>query len=354
MGQGLYLVGSVPFETTGDVFKTIGSEFGTRIGQIPDGEVGERIDWITHLETLFRDNPSFEPSGETFAVHGNSKRRERYRLRAGVKASDVKFGDLGYRKHALASYAAFKQQKAVGHVPASTRFQVDLVPAHSVLWLFVVESEQRALDPVYNAHVIAEMNEILAAIPHEELSIQFDIASAVFARLERNEANVYGANRAEMVETFASIIADLANKVPADVPLLFHFCYGDANHKHAIEPTDMNDMVLIANALAQKITRRINLIHMPVPRERTDEAYFRPLNTLSLKPETDLYLGLIHYTDGLNGTKTRIDVARRFVPRFGIATECGFGRRDPKTIPALLKLHLAAHDYLINIGEQRP
>jgi hypothetical protein len=135
------------------------------------------------------------------------------------------------------------------------------------------------------------------------------------------------------------------------VPLLFHFCYGDANHKHAIEPTDMNDMVLIANALAQKISRRINLLHMPVPRERTDEAYFKPLNDLKLKGEMDLYLGLIHYTDGLDGTRKRIDMARRFVKRFGIATECGFGRRDPETIPALLKLHLAAHDYLINIGE---
>lgn len=351
MKQGLYLVGSVPFESTSEVFKTIGGAFGTRIGQIPDGEVGERIDWITHLESLFRDNPSFEASGETFAVHGQSKKRERYRLRSGVKPQDVKFSDLGYRKHALSSYETFKQLKASGAVPASTRFQVDLVPAHSVLWLFVVESEQRALDPIYNAHVVAEMNEILAAIPHQDLSIQFDIASAVFARLERNEANVYGASRLEMVETFSSIIADLANKVPADVPLLFHFCYGDANHKHAIEPTDMNDMVLIANALMEKIKRRIDLIHMPVPRDRSDEAYFKPLNMLTLKSDTDLYLGLIHYTDGLAGTKTRIDAARRFVPRFGIATECGFGRRDPKTIPALLKLHLAAHDYLINIGE---
>ncbi len=351
MKQGLYLVGSVPFASTSDVFEQISAEFGTRIGQIPDGEVGERIDWITHLESLFRDNPSFEPSGETFAVHGNSKRRERYQLRAGVKASDVTFGDLGYRRHALASYASFQLLKATGRIESGTRFQVDLVPAHSVLWLFVTEAQQRALDPVYNAHVLAEMDAILAAIPHSDLSIQFDIASAVFARLERNEANVYGATKPEMVETFAAIIAAMANKVPADVPLMFHFCYGDANHKHAIEPTDMSDMVALANALATKITRKIDLIHMPVPRDRMDEAYFQPLRDLKISPDTDLYLGLIHYTDGLKGTSARIDVARRFVKRFGIATECGFGRRDPKTIPALLKLHLAAHDYLINIRE---
>jgi hypothetical protein len=193
----------VPFESTRKVFETIGTEFGARIGQIPDGETGERIDWITHLESLFRDNPSFEPSGETFAVHGQSKRRERYKLRAGVKAQDVKFGDLGYRRHALASYESFKALKAAGKIASTTRFQVDLVPAHSVLWLFVIEAEQRALDPIYNAHVLSEMNDILAKIPHSELSIQFDIASAVFARLERNEPNVYGATRSEMVDTFS-------------------------------------------------------------------------------------------------------------------------------------------------------
>jgi hypothetical protein len=48
---------------------------------------------------------------------------------------------------------------------------------------------------------------------------------------------------------------------------------------------------------------------------------------------------LVHYTDGLEGTKKRFEVARQFVRDFGIATECGFGRRDAETIPALLRLH---------------
>jgi hypothetical protein len=49
----------------------------------------------------------------------------------------------------------------------------------------------------------------------------------------------------------------------------------------------------------------------------------------------------VHYTDGVDGTKQRLATARRFATDFSIATECGFGRRDPDTIPELLRIHAA-------------
>ncbi|HEY8578468.1 MAG TPA: hypothetical protein VIL72_01180 [Beijerinckiaceae bacterium] len=342
MNRMIHLVGSVPLASAAEVFTAASRAFGARLRQIPDGETGERLDWITHLETLFSENPAFEPSPETFAVHAGSKRRTRYRLAPGVAAQDVRFGDLGYARHARESWAAFRRLKDEGVVGRDVRFQVDLVPAHSILWLFVVEEQQRALDPVFNAHVKAEMAEIFEAIPAQELAVQFDVASAVFARLERNEPTPYGATRAEMVDTFAAIVADLADATPDAARLMFHFCYGDANHKHAIEPTDMNDMTLMANALASRIRRRIDLIHMPVPRERDDDAYFAPLQDLRLAPETEISLGLLHYTDGLEGAKRRMAAADKRLRSYSIATECGFGRRDPATLPALMRLHVEA------------
>lgn len=211
-----------------------------------------------------------------------------------------------------------------------------------MIWLFVVEREQAEIDPIYNAAVLREMREIAEKIPHTDLAIQYDVASAVFARLERGEPTPYGRTKAEMLDRFSAIIADLSNPVPPDIPLLFHFCYGDANHKHAIEPTDMGDMVDMANALTSKIRRPINLIHMPVPRDRDDDRYFTPLKRLQLGQNTRLILGLIHYTDGVDGTRRRLRTASKFLSNFGVATECGFGRRDPATIPALFDLHVAA------------
>ena len=219
------------------------------------------------------------------------------------------------------------------------RFQIDLVPAHSVIWLFLQDNLHRPLDPVYNAALKREIDKIAQTLPHDQIAIQFDVASAVFARLQRDEPNAYGKDRGEMLANFSAILTDLAECVPADIELMFHFCYGDSNHKHVVEPADMGDMAAVANRLSADIKRPINLIHMPVPRERADDPYFAPLARLRLRPETELCLGLVHYTDGVVGTCQRLKVAERHAARFSIATECGFGRRDPATIPGLLRIH---------------
>ena len=330
---------------TAEVFEKVSAAFGPRIARIPDGEVGERIDWVTHLESLFRDNPAFEPSDEVFGVHAGAAKRRRYRLKAGKAPLDVTFGNLGYADNARASYAEFARLRDAGKIPPARAFRsisCRPIPCSGCSWW---RSQQPALDPVYNAAVVRELDAITAAIPHGDLAIQFDIASAVFARLERGEPTVYGRTKEEMLERFGSIVAALADRVPAGVELLFHFCYGDANHRHAVEPTDMGDMVDMANRLDQKITRSIELIHMPVPRDRSDAAYFAPLRRLDARAgnRTGARSRPLHRR--LEGTRRRMDTARQFVSDYTVATECGFGRRAPETIPSLLRLHLDAADY---------
>src|SRR5262249_43235344 len=275
---------------------------------------------------------------------------ERYALKPGTGPQDVCISTIcSIADIAKESYAEFKRQKNTGNIPVGTKFPVDLPirtkfqfdlgPAHSVIWLFLVDALHAAIDPIYNDSLKREIDKIAALVPHDELAIQFDVASAVFARLERNEASSYGRTKAEMQETFSAILVDLGNRVPAAVDLLYHLCYGDSNHRHAVEPTDMGDMAEFANRVSRQIERPIHLIHMPVPRDRSDDAYFAPRRRLALRPETELCLGLVHYTDGVDGTCKRLATAMAHGDAFSIATECGFGRRDPRTIPELLRIH---------------
>ena len=342
MAHDVYLVGSVPMANAEAVFTAVGAALGPRIKQIPDGETGHRLDWITWLETVFSGNPALEQSDELFRVHATAVARKRYRLQPGKTPADIRFDNLFYADNAKESYAVFKRLRDAGKIAAGTRFQVDLVPAHSVLWLFLAEELQAPVDPIYNDALGREIDKLAAAIPHQDLAIQFDVASAVFARLQRGDTGVYGDSKAAMQEQFATILAGLANRVPADIPLLFHFCYGDSNHRHVVEPSDMGDMVDMAARLNALVKRPINLVHMPVPRDRSDDAYFAPLKKLELRPETKLVLGLVHHTDGLDGTQRRMATARNYAKDFAIGTECGFGRRDPATIPELLRIHAAA------------
>jgi hypothetical protein len=83
-------------------------------------------------------------------------------------------------------------------------------------------------------------------------------------------------------------------------------------------------------------------VHMPVPRNRSDEAYFAPLKDLKLPAGTKLAIGLVHLTDGVEGTRARMAVADKFAKDYLLATECGLGRRPPETIPKLLEIHRQA------------
>jgi len=339
MSPTVHLVGSVPMASAEEVFIKASEALGPHLKRLPDGETGERLNWVGHLEKVFAASPALERTDELFRIHPTATGWYRYRLKKGRRIEDVRFDNLFYADHALASYAVFKRLQDEGRVPVHVRFQVDFAPAHSVLWLFTVDELHAPLDPIYNQALKREIDKIAQAVPHEELAMQFDVASAVFARLERNEPSSYGRTKAQMQEAFSGILVDLGNHVPGGIELLYHLCYGDNQHKHVVEPSDMGDMVEFTNRVLLRVKRSVQLVHMPVPRNRSDDAYFKPLERLALRSETELCLGLVHYTDGVEGARKRLAAALRHVKDFSIATECGFGRRKPETIPELLRIH---------------
>lgn len=146
-----------------------------------------------------------------------------------------------------------------------------------------------------------------------------------------------------MEQVFAAQFARLGAAVPAGVELGFHLCYGDLDGRHFVEPTDATKMVEMAHLIARHVPRAIAWMHMPVPIERSDDAFFAPLRELRLGPETELYLGLVHARDGVEGTRTRIAAASRVVERFGIASECGISRgRNPRLALDFIKTYAGA------------
>lgn len=103
----------------------------------------------------------------------------------------------------------------------------------------------------------------------------------------------------------------------------------------------MTKLVDVARVIKAKVNREIAYFHMPVPKDRTDTAYFRPLGRLQLD-RTKLFLGLVHHDD-LDGTKKRIAAARDVVGdlEFGVATECGMGRTPQQHLDLILEISAA-------------
>ena len=331
LARGVHLVGSVPLASAETVFETVAARLGDRLRRIPDGETGPRSDWIVWQLPVFTSQPRLDvvPPGPD-----SWRPLPRVRLQDGAPADRVRFEALGYADAALASYRVFARLKRDGRVPAACRFQVCLPTPLAPISAFVVPEHQAALEPAYEARLLEELALVLRDVPHDQLAVQWD-TNFEFAMLEGVFPVWFGDVKGGILER----LLRLARHVPADVELGYHFCYGDVQHRHFKEPADAARLVEVANALSASLGRPLHWIHLPVPRNRADEAYYAPLTDLRLRAETELYLGLVHHTDGVEGTRRRLAVAQRFAAEFGVATECGWGRRPPATIPELLRIH---------------
>jgi hypothetical protein len=334
--RGAHLVGTVPLGDAENVFRTTAAVLGGHLRRVTDGETGPRLNWIASQLGPLTTHPQLDvvpPGPEGGVPYPRVKRKP------DVAAHALTFADLGYAREARVSYDLFARLQQDGVLPAHWRFQVSIPTPLAPVAAFFVPEEQAEIEAAYELATRCELDEVLDFVPHDRLAIQWDTAVEI-GMLEGVTPPYFSDPESGIRER----LLRYGSWVPSDVPLGYHLCYGDEGHKHFKEPSDTSLPVSLANIVSDGLDRSISWIHLPVPRDRDDAAYFAPLSDLSLDSETELYLGLVHYTDGLEGTRRRIAAAQRLVQDFGVATECGMGRRPPETIPPLLELHAQVAD----------
>lgn len=328
------LIGSLPRLPIGEAMTLCAHELGSVLPRLTDGEPGG---WVNiPIAALARTEGL-----ETLALPPNAPayRPPPSRLKDGIVPADLEFAPTGYVDIATRSYAVFEALKADGKIGKRTRFQVSLPTPFATLGLALVEADVPRVLPVYEAHVLREVAAISAAIPHDELAIQWDTAIEVVEVLERHRPDLA---RVFSDKDCAAHLARLCNAVHEDIELGIHLCYGNPNGKHVIEPTDTRVMVEFVNLLVPKLRRPLTWLHMPVPIERTDAVYFSPLRDMTLPADTQLYLGLVHLGDGVEGARQRTVAAKTVATRFGVATECGMRLIPKEKFLEILDLHRQA------------
>lgn len=327
---GAHLVGSIPLGSADEVFQAAAWALGDHLRRMPDGETGPRADWIMWQYPVFSALPQFGVGSP-----GQSSYRTMPQLHLLPDQPDeVSFDKLGYALAARSSYRRFEARKQEGLIPADCRFLVSLPTPIAPVSAFVAMEDQAAVEPLYEAGMLAEVSTIADAIPHDQLAIQWD-ARYEFAMLEQAMAAWFP----DVAGGITERLLRLGGAVPAEVELGYHLCYGDDEHGHFVQPDDAGRLVQVANGLAAGLDRRLDFLHLPVPADRADENYFAPLDELHLQEHTELYLGLLHPGDSPERARERIDAAARHVSGFGVATECGWGRGGAGAVRGLLELH---------------
>lgn len=332
------LVGSVNLDDAQSVFLMAGEVLGGSLRSMPDGETGKRINWYMWQEDVMGRAPFLAKTGLSKGKdHGGVDHLGMPRFGVTGDLSGARFDDLGYADAAVASYKVFTRLRDQKKIPQGIRFQVSLPTPLAPLIVMIEPDDFLRVERLYEEAMHREIDKICKAIPAPDLAFQWDVAAevGVLEGLTMLDGRMIFAD--PMRDVLARLLR-IATWVPNGVALGFHLCYGDYQHKHWKEPKDTGLLVELANSMLAGVTRPIDWIHLPVPRDRDDDAYFAPLETLKLPSHTQLYLGLVHYTDGVTGGKRRIETAKRHVAAFGIATECGLGRRPPETMLPVMKL----------------
>jgi hypothetical protein len=334
----IHLLGSIPLKDADEVFATVGKMFGALAPRIPDGETDRS--WMQWLDHAVKNHPAFEQVEETDPPDPDLPRfpgRKVYGLKRGVDPATLAF-ILRHAEVAQSSYAVFARAQARGDVLKSAKFLFPIAAPADFVQGHILGAHQLVVEAAYERAILAEVAKMAKAIPRGSLAIQWDAPVETWTT-ERGTRTRYGATEAEMMANFTERLVRLGDGVPEFVDLIYHFCYGDPFHKHIVEPKDTRVMVELANRISARVKRSIELFHMPVPRGRADDDFFMPLKQLKMKPGAALCLGLVHVTDGVEGTRRRMATADKFARDYYIGTECGMGRRDKATIAALLDVH---------------
>jgi hypothetical protein len=335
----VHFVGSIPLPDAETVFRTLSQAAGSHVRRLPDGETGIRKTWIRFLQDVLAQHPAIEYAKDVppfrFVQWDGKLVREIPRLRVKLGATvDAAPFKTGYADMAIESWALFERLQKAGAIPAGVKFQISIPTPIAPTYNNMVPADRPKILPALTEHFISEVRKIAAALPNDRIAIQWDVCQEVLAW-----ENYFEPGPVDFRTETIGVLGQIGDAVPRKIDLGYHLCYGSPADEHLVQPKDAGIMVEMINAVLARVQRPITFFHIPVPKGRTDDAFYAPLDRLALPPGTDLYIGLVHHDDDA-GNAARLAAARRHTRVDGVGTECGMARGDPARLPALLAAHV--------------
>jgi hypothetical protein len=344
--SSVHFNGSVNLPDAEAVMREISTRIPTGVRRMTDGETGERGYWILFQIQKFLQMPEFESVtvGQAYESTADAPQMPRLRLADGASPATITWPNLGYADEYVQSFEIFHRLQAEGTIPSEVRFQMQYPTPLASMAGTIVPDDLPEVSVSYEAALFADLDAALARLPHDRCAVQWDVA-VEFGLLE----GAMGPGSAMSVDEVTPGLVRCVERVPADVPVGLHLCYGDYGHQHFKQPESLQMQVDLVNAVVAAAQRPVSWVSFTVPQARDDGAFFAPLRDLRSGPETELYFALVPYHPENQGEGTAAEQARQIDDalsqsaagrrEWGICTECGMGRVEPGDVPKLLDLH---------------
>lgn len=218
---------------------------GGRLHSLPDGETGERRNWIIHIIESLRAHPDLEVSRE--GDWSDYDRTVTFKVRRGhgLAGSSLDFGHVAAVEAAWPVYEARRTQVEADGMAGKPVFQVG-IPGDFDMALFTLGPvaglrRRRA----FTDATTDEIHQIFRAHGHE-IVFQIEVpAELVFVSrfpplLQPVAARWLGGG-----------VANLARRAPAGARFGVHLCLGDMNHRALGRMRDVSPLVRLANAIVK-------------------------------------------------------------------------------------------------------
>jgi hypothetical protein len=331
-----HLVGSIPAPKAAEAMRLAVERLGPDLDYLPDGETGERRNWVISMIEGFREHPDLRLVQD--GDWSDYDKIPRFAVRQGHRlyGAALDLGIVAAARSARPEFDALREE--LGPAPeGGPRFQVG-IPGDIDLAMFT-------FGPTGPVRYLRPFTEALASTMHQvyellgdDVLFQIEVP-AELVLLARAPSRI----RPALAGLMARRIAALAQGAPQGARFGVHLCLGDMNHRPLGKVAGASPLVSLANAVVARWPgqRALHYVHLPLAAADIppvpEEAFYAPLAGLRLGPDVRLVAGFAH-EDQDAATQCRIrrmieDAAGRPVD---ISTSCGLGRRQPEAALAAM------------------
>lgn len=250
---------------------------------------------------------------------------------------------LGYDTWALRSWPHFERLRATVGRP-DLCMQVGLPTGLGVAGSVLSRPRALRYAPAFAACLAREADAMVQSIGAGNLLFQVEAPAEVIIahRLPRLAVRVP-----------TGPVLDLVRRLPAEVAVGVHLCFGDLANTALIVPSRFDRLVAFTNALARHWpdSHELVYVHLPFAAGTSpapdDPAAYRALRRLTLPTGTQLVAGFVHEQpplETLEALQAMIEQAHG--AQVDTATACGLGRRTPEAADELIRrCHHLTHSW---------
>ncbi len=336
--RNVHLVGTMPADDAADAFRLFSEKLNGHLpASIPDGETGDRLDWIERIIEGLRDHPDLYVAKD--GDWSGYEKSPRLDVKKGHRLTSLELDYTAYFEESWPAWQEFKADSGQGHV-----LQVG-IPGHFDLALvafgFKPDRGLRNLAPFRDA-TVREITKI-HAIAGDDVVFQLEIPIPLIL-LSKMPAAV----QPLVAYRLAAELIKVIQRSPGGARFGIHLCYGDMNNEAMGDPADSGALVRLANALIAvwPAAQTLEFVHAPFARgsepPSLDPDFYAPLADLDLPTDVRFAAGLVHESLSVEEMKVLRDRIERLVGRtVDVGAACGLGRRDAARAETNLELSLA-------------